>query len=79
MEINIVVSVGEDRSPRASVVSSNMTSRPPPPIRSTTTLEDVSYVDLHFHGRGKTAELSTDGFMSRPSSQKSGGFRNDKE
>ena len=77
MEINIAVSLGGDRSPRVSFESSDITSKPPP-IRSTAVLEDVSYVDLKFQGPEKTAQLSTDAYMTRSPSQKSSGFNNDK-
>jgi hypothetical protein len=75
MEINIAVTLGPDRTPHASVISSNIASKPPS-VRSTATFEDVRYVDLCFQAPENTAQLSTDGIMHRSPSQKSTGFRN---
>jgi len=76
MEINIAVSFGSDRTPHASVITNNFPSKPPPPIRSTAIIDDVSYFDLNFQAPEHTAQLSTDGII-RPtaSSRNSLGFQ----
>lgn len=73
MEINIAVSLGNDRSSREPFVTSSVTSKPPV-IRSTATLEDVHYVDLNFRSPENVAQLSTDGLIRRSPSEKSTGF-----
>jgi hypothetical protein len=75
MEINIAVSLGPDRTPKASIISSNLTK--PPAIRSTAVFNDVSYMTLDFQSPENTAQFSTDGIALRSPSQRSTGFPNE--
>jgi hypothetical protein len=67
MEINIAVSMGGDRAPQASVISSSVSPKQPA-IRSTATIEDVRYIDLNFQAPKNTAQIATDGIIRRPAS-----------
>jgi hypothetical protein len=73
MEVNIAVTLGADRTPHASVVTNNYSSKPPA-IRSTAFIDDVRYVDLSFQAPENTAQLSTDGIIRQSSPRNSTGF-----
>ena len=75
MEINIAVSMGGNRPPQASVISSNILSKPPN-IRSTATIDGARYIDLSLQSPNYTAQLATDGVLhdTSSSSQKHMGY-----
>ncbi|UJR26778.1 hypothetical protein I4U23_008092 [Adineta vaga] len=67
VDINITISTG-GRVPRTAVNTSNDTFRSPSrPTTTTTTFDNVHYIDLDLHAPPNTATFSTDG-NARPSS-----------
>ena len=78
MEINIAVSLGNDRFSREPLVTSSVNSKTPA-IRSTATLEDVHFVDLNFRAPENVAQLSTDGLIRRSPSERSTGFPHERQ